>query len=77
MTERTHYRVKEVFYTLQGEGAQAGRPAVKNVNHGASPPCGSGQTWATHARNVAPKSTHMINSRRFSIRSSRSAVTWW
>ena len=22
------YRVKEVFYTLQGEGAQAGRPAV-------------------------------------------------
>ena len=22
------YRVKEIFYTLQGEGAQAGRPAV-------------------------------------------------
>ena len=22
------YRVKEVFYTLQGEGAQAGRPSV-------------------------------------------------
>ena len=22
------YRVKEMFYTLQGEGAQAGRPAV-------------------------------------------------
>ncbi|HEY9521508.1 MAG TPA: 7-carboxy-7-deazaguanine synthase, partial [Methyloceanibacter sp.] len=22
------YSVKEIFYTLQGEGAQAGRPAV-------------------------------------------------
>ena len=22
------YRIKEIFYTLQGEGAQAGRPAV-------------------------------------------------
>ncbi len=28
MDGRAHYRVKEVFYTLQGEGAQAGRPAV-------------------------------------------------
>lgn len=24
----TRYRIKEIFYTLQGEGAQAGRPAV-------------------------------------------------
>lgn len=24
----THYKVKEIYYTLQGEGAQAGRPAV-------------------------------------------------
>ncbi len=23
-----HYKIKEIFYTLQGEGAQAGRPAV-------------------------------------------------
>lgn len=28
MSESTLYRVKEVFYTLQGEGAHAGRPAV-------------------------------------------------
>ncbi|MFQ9868642.1 MAG: 7-carboxy-7-deazaguanine synthase [Bilophila wadsworthia] len=26
--ENMAYRVKEIFYTLQGEGAQAGRPAV-------------------------------------------------
>lgn len=25
---KTRYRVKEIFYTLQGEGAHAGRPAV-------------------------------------------------
>lgn len=25
---RSNYKVKEIFYTLQGEGAQAGRPAV-------------------------------------------------
>ncbi|MBM3275749.1 MAG: 7-carboxy-7-deazaguanine synthase [Candidatus Sericytochromatia bacterium] len=25
---RTHYAVKEIFYTLQGEGANSGRPAV-------------------------------------------------
>lgn len=25
---RTHYRVKEIFYTLQGEGSHTGRPAV-------------------------------------------------
>lgn len=25
---RTRYRVKEIFYTLQGEGSQTGRPAV-------------------------------------------------
>src|SRR3984957_5499918 len=28
VTWRMTYTVKEVFYTLQGEGAQAGRPAV-------------------------------------------------
>jgi len=25
------YSVKEIFFTLQGEGAQAGRPAVFNL----------------------------------------------
>jgi len=28
MPRQTKYRVKEIFYTLQGEGAHAGRPAV-------------------------------------------------
>jgi len=28
MTKTKTYRVKEIFYTLQGEGAQAGRPSV-------------------------------------------------
>jgi 7-carboxy-7-deazaguanine synthase len=28
MKKRNTYKVKEIFYTLQGEGAQAGRPAV-------------------------------------------------
>lgn len=28
MPSRTRYRIKEMFYTLQGEGAQGGRPAV-------------------------------------------------
>lgn len=28
MAARDSYRVKEIFYTLQGEGAQAGRPSV-------------------------------------------------
>ena len=28
MTQAKTYRVKEIFYTLQGEGAQAGRPSV-------------------------------------------------
>lgn len=28
MTQTKTYRVKEIFYTLQGEGAQAGRPSV-------------------------------------------------
>src|SRR4051794_33317956 len=28
MVRQTKYRVKEIFYTLQGEGAHAGRPAV-------------------------------------------------
>ncbi len=28
MNTATRYKVKEIFYTLQGEGAQAGRPAV-------------------------------------------------
>ncbi|MEN9465045.1 MAG: hypothetical protein RL217_1226 [Pseudomonadota bacterium] len=28
MSTVTRYKVKEIFYTLQGEGAQAGRPAV-------------------------------------------------
>lgn len=28
MSSSQHYRIKEIFYTLQGEGAQAGRPSV-------------------------------------------------
>ncbi len=28
MPSQTQYRIKEMFYTLQGEGAQAGRPSV-------------------------------------------------
>lgn len=28
MSKETLYKVKEIFYTLQGEGAQAGRPSV-------------------------------------------------
>src|SRR5918911_2925354 len=28
MRERVMYRVKEIFYTLQGEGSHTGRPAV-------------------------------------------------